>query len=224
MLEKLVEKALNLPGEIEKAALELAEKKQALHDMLAVRQKLEAEIAGKVVNETNGDGKKKYPNEEARRAEIARRLAEDKDYRTLEEDLKAIRQEVIRLEAQLERLRLEHKTAVAIISALGSESLVQALKDRELVNGFVNSAKEVQENQKNAARNGTFDVAKVRVLKVEPGKSEGTVKATCRTEENREVVIYAKNDVGKRLSQSVARTITIKYKELDQGWFCVGIG
>lgn len=223
MLEKLVEKALNLPGKIEEVALELASKKQTLHDMLTVRTKLEAGIAGEVANETNGDGKKRFPNEEARKAEIARRLAEDEDIQRLEEDLKAIRQEVVRLEANLERLRLEFKAATSIIGALTSESLTQVLKDKDKINAFVDAAREVQENQKNNSNASAFDTAKVRVLKTQPGKSEGTVRATCRTEKGEEVTIYAKNDVGKRLAQSIGRTVTVRFKELDQGWFCVAI-
>lgn len=129
MIEKLVNMALILPAEIEKTVLKLATEKQSLHDVLAVKQKLEAEIAGEVASETTPDGKKKYPNEEARKAEIARRLAEDDGYRATDDYLRAVREEVTRLEAHLERLRLEHKTAVALLSALGNESLATVLRE-----------------------------------------------------------------------------------------------
>lgn len=128
MIDKLINMALTLPAEIEKTVLKLATEKQSLHDVLAVKQKLEAEIAGEVASETTSDGKKKYPNEEARKAEIARRLLEHDGYRATDEYLRAVREEVTRLEAHLERLRLEHKTAVALLSALSNESLAAVLR------------------------------------------------------------------------------------------------
>ncbi len=97
MLRTLIEQARTIPGEVEKLAVELATKKQALHDLLVLRQAREAEVAGEVANETNGDGKKRFPNDEARKAEIARRLAEDALYQDSEREPREIRAEAERI-------------------------------------------------------------------------------------------------------------------------------
>ena len=44
------------------------------------QRRIEAHVAGQVAEETNGDGKKRYPNEESRRAETFKRLAFHEDY------------------------------------------------------------------------------------------------------------------------------------------------
>lgn len=95
MLRTLIEQAQRLPGEVETLIRQAAETKQRLHDLLQDRAKLEAQVAGEVANETNGDGKKKYPNEEARKAEIARRLQASEIYQVNEEAIRKARESVV---------------------------------------------------------------------------------------------------------------------------------
>lgn len=102
VVRELVEQARRLPVEIEEMALALADKKQALHDLVQAKAQIEAGLAGEVAGEVDETGRKRYPNEESRKAEIARRLLENREYDEADRLLRATRQECIELEAKLD--------------------------------------------------------------------------------------------------------------------------
>ncbi|NSW84515.1 MAG: hypothetical protein HPY90_14990 [Syntrophothermus sp.] len=245
MLANLVAQAKVLPGEIERLTLELASKKQALHELLALRSQREAEIAGEVANETNGDGKKRFPNEEARKAEIARRLAQDAWWQDSEKYLKEMRSELVELEARLERSRYEHRTATTLLNLLaagiqaGNQAVIEAVlqeqerpqEDRKeqalanFINGLKGEIPQEQPPQEQEKQNGNgLKEAKVRVLEARPGKSEGTIRAWCETGDGEKVAVFGKNGAGKKLAGSVGEVINVRYKEGDYGWFAVKVG
>ncbi len=56
-------------------------------------------------------GRKRYTNEESRKAEISRRLLENREYDEADLLLRATRQVCIELEAKLDRAGYEHRTA-----------------------------------------------------------------------------------------------------------------
>lgn len=133
VIRELVERARRLPVEIEEMALALAGKKQALHDLVQVKAQIEAGLAGEVAGEVDETGRKCYPNEESRKAEIARRLLENREYDEADRLLRATRQECIELEAKLDRARYEHRTATSLLYLLasgvqgGSQAVVDAV-------------------------------------------------------------------------------------------------
>jgi hypothetical protein len=78
------------------------------------QRRIEAHVAGQVAEETNGDGKKRYPNEESRRAETFKRLAFHEDY------LATVRAELMELESRLELARYEFLSATCLLTLLAS--------------------------------------------------------------------------------------------------------
>jgi DNA repair exonuclease SbcCD ATPase subunit len=239
MLRTLIEQAQRLPGEVETLIHQAAETKQGLHDLLQDRAKLEAQVAGEVANESNGDGKKKYPNEEARKAEIARRLQANEIYQANEEAIRKAREAVVDLEARLDRNRYEHRTATALLNLLaaaiqaGRQDVEGAiLKDSQEVQRaeakkkFTQALKEITEEKPasgNITNGNGLKEAKVTVLEAKPGKNQGTIRAYCQTEGGEKVAVYAKNGTGKKLAAAVGEKVAVKFKEIDHGWFAVAV-
>ncbi len=223
MLKALIEQARTIPQEVERLAVELAAKKQALHDLLALRQAREAEVAGEVANETNGDGKKRFPNEEARRAEISRRLSEDALYQDSERELREIRAEVVELEARLERMKLEHRSTTTLLSLVaaavqgGNEQILKAVLEREV------EAK--QEPKQEAKKADGLKEAKVTVLGLMPTRKEGVVNILFREGETQfDAYANGKNGVSQKLAQAIGKEVRVKLKKLDSGrWFVVQV-
>ncbi|RPF47106.1 hypothetical protein EDD75_1379 [Thermodesulfitimonas autotrophica] len=240
MLKNLIEQARVLPGEVERLTLKLYETKQRLHTLLEDKAKLEAQVAGEVAGETDGNGKKRYPNEEARKAEIAKRLAANEIYQANEEAVKQAREEAVALEAKLDRARYQHRTATTLLNLLASAiqagrkdieeailSSTEAAK-REAAKKFVEGVKEIAKGNGSSNGNGngngnSLKEAKVTVLEARPGKSEGTIRAYCQTEEGEKVAVYAKNSTGKKLAAAIGEAVALKFKEMDHGWFAVSI-
>jgi len=218
----LVDKVRTAPEEVADLTVELAAKRQALHDLLAGQKEIEAQVAGQVAGESDGDGRKKYPNEEARRSEIARRLKADGRYQTIERELTRVRSELVELEARLELTRYEHRSAVCLLNLLaaaiegGRQDVEQAILGQA---GGNNSHKP---NGKEKKENGLTEMA-VQVLGAMPGKSPETVKALCRTTDGTEITVYAKDEVGRRLAKSIGEVVTVKARKMEDSgnWFAV---
>ncbi|MEW6573494.1 MAG: hypothetical protein AB1374_07665 [Bacillota bacterium] len=232
MLRTLIEQAQRLPGEVEALIRQAAETKQRLHDLLQDRAKLEAQVAGEVANESNGDGKKKYPNEEARKAEIARRLQANEIYQANDEVIRKAREAVVDLEARLDRSRYEHRTATALLNLLaaaiqtGRQDVEEAVLTRQAVEPEEQKAgarKKFTEAVKEVANGNGLKEAKVKVLEAKPGKSEGTIRAYCEMEGGEKVAVYGKNGTGKKLAGAIGELVAVKFKEMDHGWFAVAV-
>ncbi|MEW6572873.1 MAG: hypothetical protein AB1374_04500 [Bacillota bacterium] len=240
-MKRLIEQAVSLPAEVENLIHQVAETKQRMHDLLQDRAKLEAQVAGEVANETNGDGKKKYPNEEARKAEIARRLQGNEIYRANEEAIRKAREAVVDLEARLDRSRYEHRTATALLNLLaaaiqaGRQDVEETVITRPAVDPeeqkaearkkFTEAVKGIANGDGTGANgNGSgLKEAKVTVLEARPGKSEGTIRAYCQMEGGEKVAVYGKNGTGKKLAAAIGEVVAVKFREMDHGWFAVAV-
>lgn len=240
MLTTLIKQAQSLPKEIETLLVEVAKAKQDLHDLLQFRSEYEAKVAGEVAEETNGDGKKRFPNEQARKAEIFRRLSESEEWSKLELAVREARNKTVELEARLERAKYEHRTTTTLLNLLAGA--VQA-GDQEIVKQVLAGAEEArreqcmenfikacngelpkQGKQENNGNGDGLKKAEIKVLEVRPGKSEGTIRAWCQTNEGEKVAVYAKNSVAKKLAGAVGGLVSVSYKELDAGWYAVKVG
>lgn len=228
MLQELVAQAKQLPGEIESLAKEVAQLKNSLHELALLKEVKEASIAGKVANEKADDGRARFPNEQARQAEITRRLLEDEEWKQLKADLDETRQALAQSEAALEKARAEHRTALALLEVVASALRGgMALQEVEalLASPQTNNASKAPEKapQNGSQEQDTTRQAIVKVLEARPGKSEGTIRAWCETEDGDRVAVFAKNSTAKKLASAVGKKVRIEFKELDAGWFAIKV-
>ena len=116
--EVLVEIAARLGGAPDRAAeliRERAEASDRLHKALGALEEFEAKVAGEVAAARDQDGRPLYPNEAARKAEVLRRLAADRDYQALEAEADAARARLHGLDAEIERASLRHRSDYAVV-------------------------------------------------------------------------------------------------------------
>jgi DNA repair exonuclease SbcCD ATPase subunit len=234
MVQELIQKAQTLPEEVERLILELHETKQRLHTLLEDRQRLEAAIAGEVAGEVDGNGKKKYPNEEARKAEIAKRLEASEIWQVNEEAIREAREQVVNLEAQLDRARYEHRTATTLLNLFAAAIQSNRQDVAELITGNNNNrrgerqpkqAKPSPEAASNGSTNGSKDAKETLMVVLEVDRTQnGNLKATCLdVEANKEVVVYAKGEAAKRLEGSLHHRAKVTYKQLDRGLYALKV-
>jgi hypothetical protein len=247
VVRELVERARRLPAEIEGMVLALADRKQALHDLVQVKAQIEASLAGEVASEVDEAGRKRYPNEESRKAEIARRLQENREYQETEQMLRDIRQECVELEARLDRARYEHRAATTLLYLVasgvqgGNQAVVDAVLGvcaadaaqdaarEEKMRNFVSCLQtgevphESDQQKGSGQAKGDYREARVTVLEARPGKSENVVRAYCETGDGERVAVYGKNGTGRKLAALVGQEITVKFREGNYGWFAVAV-
>ncbi|HAG06590.1 MAG TPA: hypothetical protein DCL13_00250 [Peptococcaceae bacterium] len=231
MLQTLIDQAKTLPEEVASLVMQIALRRQDLHNTLAAMDEIKARTAGEVASENGEDGRKRYPNEESRKAEIARRLAQDAKYQELDTELTRIRNEVIDLESQLELARYTHRTAITLLNLLasamqaGRQDIEQAILDnhkREAAKRFTAAAKQLRNGvpkHQDDEEDGLL-WEQVTVLEARPTRN-GTIRAWCLTEDGDKTAVYAKGKVGERLRDSVKGKVVIGYKVLDAGWYAV---
>lgn len=237
MLRELVEQARRLPAEVEKAAVEVQELKQQLYELAEMQKRVEAEIAAEVANERNGDGKPKFPNEAARAGEINRRILASEKWRELKRDVDEARKAWWEAEARLERLKLEHRTAIALLDVVAgairagkspeeAESLLAVDCGTPASKPSTNGGKPTA-TQDSTTSNGNGNGLKqavVKVLEARPGKSEGTLRVWAEEAETGEKqVIFAKNSVAEKLAKAIGKRVKVEYRELDHGWYAVKV-
>ena len=205
-----------------------------LHVTLEAIKIREAEVAGAVAVETDGNGGKKYPNEAARNAEIQRRLAADAGYQALRAEADDLRRELRMLDAEAEQVGRRHRSdsnmaylvasllgaglraeAEAVLAAYGAET--EAAEAQAEPKAQEPKAEPEAQGQAKAdgLETGTFTVLEVRA-----GKSEGTVRAYCEGPDGK-TAVYAKNGAAKVLSGAVGRKVEVKFRRLDKGLFAV---
>jgi len=205
--ETLISQAKSLPEEVANLVTQIALRKQDLHDTLAAMDEIKARTAGEVAGENGEDGRKRYPNEEARKAEIARRLARDAGYQELDRELTQIRNEVIDLESRLELARYGHRTAITLLNLLasamqaGREDVQKLVLEngngnhrREAARKFAQMAKGLREsgNGPQGDAEGGLLETEIAVLEARVN-GEGTTRAWCLdTETGDKVAVFAK--------------------------------
>jgi hypothetical protein len=261
-METLIRRAIELPGEIERLISAQAEKKDRIYDLIQQKREIEDETAGAVASD-----RQRYPNEESRRAEIARRLRGNEAYQNLEGQIKLARRELVRLEATAGRVQGELGAANALLNLLAA-SIHSGRNDVEqLVMNILNSTSTppqtaqaqappetpapAAENSANAPRrtprtrpargsrsatgaqsggnaptnDGNLLEAHVNVLEASVN-DRGTTRAWCEVIGGQQrVAVYGKNGNGEKLraAAGTGRTLKVKYRELDAGWFAVAV-
>jgi len=194
----------------------------------------EAEVAGAVAAETDGNGGKKYPNEAARNAEIQRRLAADAGYQALRAEADRLRQELRAADAEIEQVGRRHRSdanmAYLVASLLGAGLRAEA-EAALAAYGEPQEAPEEPQAQAEAepkpdaqaqgqAKADGLETGTFTVLEVRAGKSEGTVRAYCEGPDGK-TAVYAKNGAAKVLSGAAGRKVEVRFRRLDKGLFAV---
>lgn len=255
-METLIKWAIDLPGEIERLISAQAEKKERIYDLIQQKREIEDETAGAVASD-----RQRYPNEESRRAEIARRLRGNEAYQNLEEQIKLARRELVQLEATAGRVQGELGAANALLNLLAA-SIHSGRNDVEqLVMNILNNTSTppqtaqaqappetpapAAENSANAPRrtprtrsarnnrratggqSSEDDLPEVQVKVLEANINErGNTRAWCEVLGSQQrIAVFAKNGNGERLraAAGTGRTLKVKYRELDAGWFAVAV-
>ncbi len=227
-----------MPDRAAELVLRRGELSDRLHRVLDDLKAREAEVAGVVAAETDGNGGKKYPNEAARNAEIRRRLQADPAYLAATTEADRLRQELRAVDAEAEQVGRRHRSdcqvaylvtsllgaglraeAEAVLAAYGAEPEAQrepqAQAEPEPPKAEAEPKTEPQAPKADGLETGTFTVLEVRA-----GKSEGTVRAYCEGPDGK-TAVYAKNGAAKVLSGAVGRKVEVRFRRLDKGLFAV---
>lgn len=237
-IAKRLGEAPALCGELVRKRAEISD---TLHKNLDSMKEREVQVAGAVASERNGDGKPAYPNEQARAAEIARRLNADTGYQFVKGEADRLRQELRELDARIEETGRRHRSdanmAYLVASLLSSrlkedaEAVLEAYAEGavpapapaeeqgergEPVDGQPNG-KTPPPHEQDGLEVGTF-----QVLEARQGRSKDTIRAYVQGALGK-AVLYAKNGVGQVLASSVGKTIEAKYRRLDRGLFAVQV-
>lgn len=233
MREILCEVAKRLGEAPDRAAelvLKRAEVSDALHRVLDSIKQKEAEVAGEVAAERNGDGKPKFPNEASRNAETARRLQADASYREAKAEADRLRAELREIDAEIERAGRRHWSdanlaylAANLLAAGMREEFEAVLKAYAGAPAGAEAEAEAKAEAKAEARveaggngleTGTFRVLEARA------NEKGVVRAWCEGPEGR-VAVFAKDGAAKALSGAVGKRVTVRFRRLDKGLFAV---
>jgi hypothetical protein len=246
-VRELVDKATVLPGEVAELVARLAAKRQELHMLLDAQRRIEVHVAGQVAAENGDDGRKKYPNEESRRAEIFKRLAFHEDYQKAEHYLTRVRGELMELESRLELARYEFRSATCLLTLLASAvqanrpdieqavlggtqgaPQVAATNGREqhlanfaaAVNQVVNGQVAETPKANGNGRTNRTETGEIEILEVRPASKPNTLRFWCRTAEG-ETAVYAKDGMADLLARNVGKKVVITYKRMDAGWLAM---
>ncbi|MGB9792586.1 MAG: hypothetical protein ACPLTR_08435 [Thermacetogeniaceae bacterium] len=242
MREVLIDIAKRL-GEIPTLTGELvrrrAEVSDLLHKVLDSLKEREVETAGAVASEKNGDGKPAFPNEQARQAEISRRLQADAEYRRMRDETDRLRQELRELDARIEETGRRHRSDANMVYLVASllnagmredaEAVLQAYAEGAAAAAAPSGEEQAGEDTSPAVgqpaeadADDGLEIGTFKVLEARPGKNEGTVRAYVQGALGK-AVLYAKNGAGKLLIASVGKTVEAKYRRLDKGLFAVQV-
>lgn len=232
----------SLAGELTRRRAEISD---ALHKTLDRAKEIEARIGGEVAGVRNGEGKPVYANEAARAAEIARRLAADREYQAARQEADRLRKELAEIDARIEETGRRHRSdanmaylvasllgvglrpeAEAILAAYAEGCAAQAA-EATIPRGTppeapAPPAPEARQEPAPAKGEGELAEGTFRVLEVRPGKSEGTVRAWAEGPEGK-VALFAKNGVAKALAGAIGKEVRVKYRKLDKGLFATKV-
>lgn len=84
-------------------------------------------------------------------------------------------------------------------------------------------AKEPAPKNGQAQSNDGTDTGTFMVLEVRPGKSQGTVRAFCQTDDGNKYAVYAKNGNGQVLAGAVGKQVEVKYRMGDKGLIALSV-
>ncbi|MEW6447459.1 MAG: hypothetical protein AB1426_05155 [Bacillota bacterium] len=230
-------------GQLPDAAANLLDRRKAagdaLHRALDAVKEIEARVAGQVAQETDGNGGRKYPNEQARQAEIARRLAANREYQAAKAEVERLRAEVNALDVEIERVGRRHRSDANLVYLVAS--LFQAgradLAEAALV-AYGQAKPEPQEaplppeltagdpgGEPALPHDGPqvgLITCRLKVLEVREN-DRGTVRAWCKTGFNGHTAVFAKGQVAEVLRGAAGRIVEVEGKRLDKGIYAVKV-
>lgn len=119
--DELIQKLYDFSDQIEKKFSDVESQRILLKDVEKEIEEYRDTIAGRVTNEVDDSGKPRYSNETLRKAETVRRLAEDKKYQGLVKSREVIRENLIRAEAEYEKLKWQQQAVRYHIRLLAAQ-------------------------------------------------------------------------------------------------------
>ena len=120
-LPGLKDQLLALPGQIKKTQVVALQKKAALSEVEQDMKECEAGISFEINSETGDNGKIKFSNENARKSELTRRLAQNDAHHALKGKCSAIEFELWECEAEADKLRNDFRSRLAIKDLIVAE-------------------------------------------------------------------------------------------------------
>ena len=122
---QIKERLLQYPQKIKDKKTGVRQKYRYLQECQTAKKEYEAEVLAMVCLEKSPNtGKKTFPNDEARKAEMARRLRQDPEYRELLRMLNAAQDEHARVEDELEQLLNEYRSWMFVCEITSNELLL----------------------------------------------------------------------------------------------------
>lgn len=113
-LPQLKDQLLALPEQIKKTQIVALQKKAELSEVEQDMKECEAGISFEINSEMGGNGKAKFSNENARKSELTRRLVQNDAHHALKGKRSSIEFKLWEFEAEVDRLRNEFKSRIAI--------------------------------------------------------------------------------------------------------------
>jgi hypothetical protein len=101
---------VNYPEEIEGSVLEIAATVEQIKRRRSAIRAIEIDIAAEATTAKGPDGKLLLTNETQRKAAIEKMVAESEEYSTIADELGNLEQDKVKLEARLERQRMEWRS------------------------------------------------------------------------------------------------------------------
>lgn len=217
VLTEIARRLGEAPDRAAELTLRRAEISDRLHRVLDGLKQREAEVAGQVASEKNGDGKPKFPNEQARQAEAQRRLAADQDYQNLRQEADRLRQELRQLDAEIERVSRRHRSDAGI-AYLAASLLAAGMREEfeAVLRAYGTPTPEAGAEKTDGLEEGVF-----RVLETKTSE-KGVLRAWCEGPEGK-VAVYAKGETAKALEESRGKEVKVRFRRLDKGLYAVGL-
>jgi len=120
-MKDVIARLRNLPWELEQCLLELAQAKSVQQQSVRSAEQIERRLLAEIAEQTDfASGKRLYPNEDARRSELTRRLAEDGEYAALRQAAADASARAGELDAHAEALKAELRGLLAIADVYAS--------------------------------------------------------------------------------------------------------
>lgn len=120
--QKLIERLMELPEKIATTQLELVESTVNSQDVLNEIVRCETEIKVSIANATDDAGKKKYSNEDARKAAFAEIAEQDDELNTLKSQSRQIERETQLKRIEFDALVNEQKNVRTILMFLSGQN------------------------------------------------------------------------------------------------------
>lgn len=248
-METLIKRAVELPGEIERMIAAEAAKKDHIFDLIQRKREIEDETAGIVASDRqrypNEESRRAEIMRRLRENETYQNLeeqikAERRELAHLEARAERAKGEMGATNALLNLLAASihakrgdvELLMRSVINPVTSPAMVQATQASVAENPA--SAAGVQResgrnrpsNSGGEAQNGE-SLPEIVVKVIEASVNDrGTTRAWCEIAgESRKVAIFAKNGNGQKLraAAGAGKTLKVKYRELDAGWFAVAV-